>query len=123
MEACPRNTIHLTGVYKMTCNRCFHVDMSLYVGFLSTALLLQSIMPYHVSRVLVVINFMDAAVMLLLFIIVFVFVIRIHPLSVRGTAGLCHNLLYIVTVHITFKTSVHTDIIIKVPLQNTGYLN
>ena len=59
--------------------------------------------------------------MLLLFIIVFVFLLRILPLSVRGTAGLRHNLLYIFTVNITFKSSVHTDII--VPLQNSVYLH
>ena len=29
MEACPKNTINLTGVYKMACNRCVRVDRTL----------------------------------------------------------------------------------------------
>ena len=28
MEACPKNTTNLTGVYKMTCNWCVHVNRS-----------------------------------------------------------------------------------------------
>ena len=28
MEACPKNTTNLTGVYKMACNRCVRVDRS-----------------------------------------------------------------------------------------------
>ena len=66
MEACPKNTTNLTGVYKMACNRCVHVDRSaLAFGLggggvvLSMALLLLSIMPYNVSRFLDI-NFMDA---------------------------------------------------------------
>ena len=66
MEACPKNTTNLLGVYKMTCNRCVHVDRSaLAFGLgggrvvLSTASLLLSFMPYNVSRFLGI-NFMDA---------------------------------------------------------------
>ena len=65
MEACPKNTTNLTGVYKMACNRCVRVDRSaLAFGrgwgvVLSTASLLLSIMPYNVSRFLGI-NFMDA---------------------------------------------------------------
>ena len=28
MEACPKNTTNLTGVYKMACNRCVRIDRS-----------------------------------------------------------------------------------------------
>ena len=28
MEACPKNTTNLTGVYKIACNRCVRVDRS-----------------------------------------------------------------------------------------------
>ena len=28
MEACPKNTTKLTGVYKIACNRCVRVDRS-----------------------------------------------------------------------------------------------
>ena len=65
MEACPKNTSNLTGVYKKACNRCVRVDWSalaLGLGWgvvLSTALLLLSIMPYNVSRFLGI-NSMDA---------------------------------------------------------------
>ena len=68
MEACPKNTTNLLGVYKMACNRCVRVDRSalafgLWKGCSTlhgvTASLLLSIMPYDVSRFLGI-NFMDA---------------------------------------------------------------
>ena len=63
MEACPKNTTNLIGVYKMACNQCVCVDWSaLAFGLgvvLSMASLLLSIMPYSVSRFLGI-NFMDA---------------------------------------------------------------
>ena len=65
MEACPKNTTNLTGVYKTTCNRCVRIDRSaLAFGLrwgvvLSTASLLLSIMPYNVSRFLGI-NLMNA---------------------------------------------------------------
>ena len=70
MEACPKNSTNLTGVYKMACNRCVRVDRSalafrLWGGtegwgvLLSTASLLLSVMPCNVSRFLGI-NFMNA---------------------------------------------------------------
>ena len=64
MEAYPKNTTNLTGVYKMACNRCVRVDRSvLGLGVGRSTLhgdaLLLSIMPYNVSRFLGI-NFMDA---------------------------------------------------------------
>ena len=65
MEACPKNTTNLSGVYKMACNRCvLSIGLPWLLGLgwgvvLSTASLLLSIITYNVSRFLGI-NFMDA---------------------------------------------------------------
>ena len=66
MEACPKNTTNLTGVYKMACNRCVHVGRSALAfgrgvgrSTLHGIALLLSVMLYNVSRFLGI-NFMDA---------------------------------------------------------------